>query len=262
MALRRLHRHNRALELLSGRRIVVHPSDNFQRIILRLNNVNICIPSHPSSVLIRSLSFTLSSQSSLMITGSSGCGKSSLLRILAGLQYNLTDDSIIQGPSRYSTIYLSQQLHLIEGTLREQLNYFRQAKCLPPCVDDEQIKTLLSKLNLMHLLERYTFDSSVQLWSRTLSLGEQQRLMIVAALVALCKSTDALGNDHQDVKYLILDETTAGCDEINEKTIYEYLRNNDIQYISISHRKQLIKYHTHQLIINSKTHTYEFIQYF
>jgi ABC-type uncharacterized transport system fused permease/ATPase subunit len=51
-------------------------------------------------------------------------------------------------------------------------------------------------------------------------------------------------------------------DELTEKIIYEYLKNSNIQYISISHRNQLIKYHTHQLIINPKTQSYEIIQQF
>jgi ABC-type uncharacterized transport system fused permease/ATPase subunit len=39
---------------------------------------------------------------------------------------------------------------------------------------------------------------------------------------------------HVQVKYFILDETTSGCDELTEKTLYEYLQNSNIQYISIS----------------------------
>lgn len=55
-------------------------------------------------------------------------------------------------------------------------------------------------------------------------------------------------------------KTTTVCDELTEKIIYQYLQNSNIQYISISHRNQLIKYHTHQLIIDSKRQSYEIIQ--
>lgn len=236
----------------------INANNNYRHISFALNNVNVCIPSPSLPVLIRALSFSLHSSSSLIITGSSGCGKSSLLRLLAGLQYNLTDHSSIYVPSRQSTVFLPQQLYLIEGTLREQLNYFRQVKNMPPVHNDQQLRELLFKFNLLHLVDRYSFDAAAQLWSRTLSLGEQQRLIIVVALVALLKTNQRDGN--QQIKYFILDETTAGCDELTEKNIYEYLQNSGIQYISISHRNQLVKYHTHQLLINSKTQSYELIQ--
>ncbi len=258
MTLRQFHRDLRSAELSSERRIEINPHDNFQQTSLTLNNINVCIPSPPSTVLIRSLSFSLHFPSSLIITGSSGCGKSSLLRLLAGLQYNLTDNSSLHIPSRSSLIFIPQQLYLIEGTLREQLNYFRHARNMSTYSNDQQIKDLLFKLNLIHLVDRYTLDSSVQLWSRTLSLGEQQRLIIVVALLTLFKPFDS----NQQIKYFILDETTAGCDELTEKTIYEYLQNSHVQFISISHRDQLIKYHTHQLIINPRTQSYEFLQLF
>lgn len=99
-------------------------------------------------------------------------------------------------------------------------------------------------------------DSTIHLWSRTLSLGEQQRLIIVAALLTLYPPMDC----DMPVKYFILDETTAGCDQLTEKIIYEYLQNSNIQFISISHRHQLIKYHTHQLIISSNNQSYQFNQ--
>ena len=153
-------------------------------------------------------------------------------------------------------IYIPQQLYLIESTLRDQLNYFRHARNMSTYVNDQQIKDLLTKFNLIHLIDRYTLDSSVHLWSRTLSLGEQQRLIIVVALLTLFPPID----NNQQIKYFVLDETTAGCDELTEKIIYEYLQNSNIQYISISHRNQLIKYHTHQLIIDSKTKSYQLIK--
>ena len=133
------------------------------------------------------------------------------------------------------------------------------AKSMSVWNNDQQLKDLLFKFNLLHLIERYTLDSSVQLWSRTLSLGEQQRLIIVVALVSMLRNSRDNENS-QPIKYLILDETTAGCDEVTEKIIYEHLNRSGIQYISISHRNQIVKYHTHQLIINPKTHSYELIE--
>ena len=257
--LRQLNRDWRLAEAASGRRVeMVGNSNNVRQMSLALNQVNVCIPTPPSSILIQSLTLNLTPSSSLIITGSSGCGKSSLLRLLAGLQYNLTENSSIYIPPRPSMIFLPQQLYLIEGTLREQLNYLRKARNMLPWNNDQQLNDLLDKFNLFHLVDRYTLDSSVQLWSRTLSLGEQQRLIIVVALVTLLRTQR--DDNNSAIKFLILDETTAGCDELTQKTIYEYLQTSGVQYISISHRIQLIKYHTHQLIINSKTHTYELIE--
>jgi putative ATP-binding cassette transporter len=247
---------------MSSRRVEINPDNDTQQTLLALNNVNVCIPTNPSCVLIRALSLSLKASSSLIITGPSGCGKSSLLRLLAGLQYNLTEDSAIYIPSRYAAIFIPQQIHLIEGTLREQLNYLRHAKNMPTCSNDAELKEMLFKFNLMHLVDRYSFDSTVQLWSRMLSLGEQQRLIVVVALATLVKSSNDIEMQSQPIKYFVLDETTAGCDELTEKIIYEYLQNSNVRYVSISHRNQLLKYHTHQLIIDPKAQSYELIPLF
>ena len=256
--LRHSNRDLRLAEFSTGRRVELNSRMNSRQLCLALDKVDVCIPTIPPTVLINALTFSLNPSSSLIVTGSSGCGKSSLLRLLAGLQYNLTENSSIYIPSRHAMIFLPQQLYLIESTLREQLNYFRTAKNMPPWTNDQQLKELLYKFNLLHLVDRYTMDASVHLWSRTLSLGEQQRLVIVVALVALLKSPR--DDSPQAIKYLVLDETTAGCDELTEKTIYEHVKNCGVQFISISHRHQLVKYHTHQLIINPKTRSYELIE--
>lgn len=194
ISLRELHRNLRLNEFSSKRRI--------ENTSLELNNVNVYIPSSSSTISIRSLSFSVTPPSSLIITGSSGCGKSSLLRLLTGLQYNLTDNFSISLPSRSSMIFIPQQLYLIEGTLREQLNYFRSIRNMSTYKNDQELKNLLIQFNLIHLIDRYTLDSSIQLWSRILSLGEQQRLIIIVAILTLLKPL----NSNQEIKYFILDE--------------------------------------------------------
>ncbi|CAF1327702.1 unnamed protein product, partial [Didymodactylos carnosus] len=258
-----LHHHLSTQELSLSRRLyITSPSSP---ITLSLFNVDIRIPSTDVSsvsslILVKHLNFTLTNDSSLIITGSSGCGKSTLIRLLAGLHYNLPSsnerNSQIKILNRNQMIFLPQKLHLIAGTLREQLLYLNQAKssCLNTTTqlhDDQYIFNLLRKVNLYYLIERYTLDSTSKTphqWSRLLSIGEQQRLIICSALLA-----------GSNIKCLILDETTSGCDRQTEESVYHLLKEKQIQYISISHRSdELAKFHTHQLKIIQNS--FEFIK--
>ncbi|CAF1243056.1 unnamed protein product [Rotaria sordida] len=247
-----LHRRQRARELDAGKRIFF-PTSTDQ--VLTLRNVDVCLSSKIilQNVLIRSLSFTLNKQSTLLISGPSGCGKSSLLRLIAGLQYNTSTspNSCIQFLRRDSTVFLPQQLHLIDGTLRQQLSYLFESKGLGILVEDNvKIRDVLLIVGLEHLLDRYSLDVFEHRWSRILSIGEQQRLMIASALLLL--NTKTIG-------CLVLDEVTSGCDEETERRIYLFLCRMAIPYISISHRHSLIDYHTHQLTIDPSKQSYTFV---
>ena len=96
-----------------------------------LNHVNVYVP-ESSQLLISDINLILAPTDNLIITGPSGCGKSTLLRLLADLirpNENQATNSNIRTCPRQNTIFLCQQLHLIQGTLREQLSYLRQV-CL------------------------------------------------------------------------------------------------------------------------------------
>jgi putative ATP-binding cassette transporter len=247
-----MHRHQQVNELNTGKRVIIRtPIDQ----VLILRNIDICLPSNiiSQNVLIRSLTFTLQTKSTLLISGPSGCGKSSLLRFIAGLQYNSSSapDSCIEFLSCDSTIFLPQQLHLIDGTLRHQLSYLFESKGFGILVkDDINIRDVLLVVGLEYLIDRYSLDSSEHTWSRILSIGEQQRLMIASALLVLNTNT---------INCFIFDEVTAGCDEETERRIYSYLYHLGISYISVSHRRRLIDYHSHQLIIDRNNQSYKFI---
>ena len=103
----------------------IKPKSNEPSIILE--HVDIQIP-QSSQVLVSDVNLVLSSADNLIITGPSGCGKSTFLRLLAGLIPNESNSnhSMLRIYPRQNTIFLSQQLHLIEGTLREQLSYLRE----------------------------------------------------------------------------------------------------------------------------------------
>lgn len=85
-------------------------------------------------------------------------------------------------------------------------------------------------------------DGERQVWYDLLSIGEQQRLMMVSAFLV----------GTETIRLFILDETTSGCDQQTEEAIYEHLLRSNVQFISISHRKEIIKYHTRQMMIDSR----------
>jgi ABC-type uncharacterized transport system fused permease/ATPase subunit len=112
---------------------------------------------------------------------------------------------------------------------------------LTSVTNDKRAAELLHELGLGHLLDRYSMDEERHIWSELLSIGEQQRLMMVTAFLV---GTDTL-------RLFILDETTSACDQRTEEAIYEHLQRSNVQFLSISHRKEIKKYHSRQMIIEN-----------
>jgi putative ATP-binding cassette transporter len=164
-----------------------------------------------------------------LIVGASGGGKSSLVRAIAGL-WN-AGRGYIQRPPPDQMLFLSQRSYMVVGTLRNQLFYPHRDN---PRVTDAQLQAILERVNLADLAERSGgFRAEVD-WTKTLSLGEQQR--IAFARVLLTKP-----------KYVVLDEATSALDLENEEALYQLMSDQDITIISISHRPTTLKYHKYVL---------------
>ncbi|CAF1281965.1 unnamed protein product [Rotaria sordida] len=119
---------------------------------------------------------------------------------------------------------------------------FGQAHGLSSITDDSYAQQLLNEFNLGHLIDRYSMDGKKHIWSELLSIGEQQRLMMVTAFLV----------GTETIRLFILDETTSACDKQMEKAIYEHLQRLNVQFISISHQRNLRKYHSQQMTIDTR----------
>lgn len=164
----------------------------------------------------------------LLVTGASGAGKSSLLRVLAGLVAPLSGTARVPADS----MFVPQRPYLPAGSLAEIISYPHARSEF----SDEALRRSLSLAGLAALGPR--LDEAAP-WARTLSPGEQQRLQFARLFL------------HRP-QWMLLDEITSALDETSERTLYQALRAELPQagLISIGHRPSLRALHDDEITIH------------
>ncbi|MEM1367179.1 MAG: ABC transporter ATP-binding protein/permease [Cyanobacteria bacterium P01_H01_bin.15] len=202
---------------------------------LELKQLTIVTP-NSEQTLVQNLSLQIEPSDRLLIVGASGCGKSSLLRAIAGLWTN--GQGQIARPDIGEMLFLPQRPYMLLGTLREQLIY-------PYNHDrpDETLLDTLAKVNLGELPERFGGFDTIHDWPSVLSLGQQQRLAF--ARILLSQPT-----------YAIMDEATSALDVENERHLFELLAEMPLVYVSVGHRLSLLDYH-HKVLELSPDSTWQ-----
>lgn len=102
-------------------------------------------------------------------------------------------------------------------------------------IDKEEAIKHLQKLNLPQLIDRI---DNIENWSASLSLGEQQKIAIIRAIIT-----------KPDI--LIMDEASSALSPEDEEKSYKYLREQmpESCIISVGHRESLSKFHNHEIIL-------------
>ena len=178
--------------------------------------------------LIDDLDLRLEPGEALVITGPSGCGRTTLLRSIARL-WPFTSGLLRRPDGDNEAMFLSQTPYLPLGDLRAVLSYPDVEAAIP----DEELLAALEDVALGHLGRQL---NDVQDWSKVLSPGEQQRIAFARVLL-------------QKPKVLFLDESTSAVDESQEFRLYRLVRERipECIVVSVTHRSTVEQHHDHHL---------------
>ncbi|XP_049604744.1 ATP-binding cassette sub-family D member 3a isoform X1 [Syngnathus scovelli] len=225
-----------SLTLVPGRGEIIN-RDN----IIKFDHTPLATPN--GDILIRDLTFEVSSGTNVLVCGPNGCGKSSLFRVLGEL-WPLFGGQLTK-PERGKLFYVPQRPYMTLGSLRDQVIYpdtiEEQRK---KGISDQVLKEYLDNVQLGHILNREGSWDSVQDWMDVLSGGEKQR-MAMARLF------------YHKPQFAILDECTSAVSVDVEHYIYSHCRMVGITLFTVSHRKSLWKHHEYYLHMDGRG-SYEF----
>jgi putative ATP-binding cassette transporter len=193
------------------------------------------LPNGTPLVTASDLSITLGER--VLVSGPSGSGKSTLFRALAGVWP--FGSGTITVPKNARVMILPQRPYFPIASLANAVAY--PAK--PGSFDTGKVVELITAVGLPALASRIEEEAH---WNRMLSLGEQQRLGIVRALLYA-------------PDFLFLDEATGSLDEPGEAALYQLLdrRLADATIVSIGHRATLAAFHRRRLAFNREGDHYD-----
>ena len=197
---------------------------------------NLTVHTQTGSPLLTDIHLQARSPEWVLLEGRSGIGKSTLLRVLAGLWPYYHGSFSLEG----SRLFFPQRPYLPADTLRQTVSYPYTA-----CQDDHLIQTVLEQVGLssptgrLHTLMN-DLDTSHE-WHGILSGGEQQRLSLARALL------------HKP-QILFLDEATNQLDDESALMLMQTLKQHlpDTLVIGISHQSKIQTLFDSSLNLNEK----------
>ncbi|XP_070611035.1 lysosomal cobalamin transporter ABCD4 isoform X2 [Erythrolamprus reginae] len=179
-----------------------------------LEKISLAAPS--KNLLIKDLNMRVTQGNNLLITGNTGTGKTSLLRILGGLwKCKQGEVHMLTSFGPHGVVIIPQRPFFTDGTLREQIIYpLKEIYPDSGSMDDARILRFLELAGLSDLLVRTEgLDEPVD-WN------------------------------WYDILSPVLDEATSALTEDVENEMYRICIQLGMTLVSVGHRKSLEKFHS------------------
>lgn len=209
--------------------------NNFSAIKLR--NISFTYKISDRENVLKNISFDIKKGENIAFTGHSGCGKSTVLKLLMCL-YHCNSGEIILQKSDGTKVPLTSEWHrffayvpqgnqLMSGTIREIIAFSDESEIR----NEEKIKQALKISCADEFINELENGIDTILGERGLGLseGQMQRIAIARAIFA-------------DSPILLLDEATSALDEQTEQKLLENLRSmTDKTVIIVTHRPKALE---------------------
>lgn len=164
--------------------------------------------------VLKGLNLQVKEGEKVVLLGTSGSGKSSILKILMGMERAQSgtisiggQDTMDLGEDRIfkEISYIQQEVFIFDGTIRENICLFQNCR-------EEELQSVIERAGLRNLIKEKGLDYLCGENGAALSGGERQRISIARSLL-------------RKTPILLADEITASLDKENSYLVLDTLLN-------------------------------------
>lgn len=207
---------------------------------------NVCFTYDESDkIVIENFSLEINKGERIAITGKSGCGKTTLLKLITGMvqptsgsvSFSGVDLKNIDMRAMHKRIgYVMQENLLFNTTIKENLSYGRSN------ATEEDMLEACKKVYIYDFIESLPDRLDTIIGERGIKLSGGQRQRIVLARLFL-----------RDIGVFIFDEATNALDQYSENIVHDAIRNigKDKTIIIVAHRESSIQLCDRKVVVDS-----------
>ena len=175
---------------------------------------HICFSYSEGKEVLKELNLQVKEGEKVVLIGTSGSGKSTILKILMGMERAQSgtiriggQDTVDLGEDRIfkEISYIQQEVFIFDGTIRENI-------CLFQTYREEELQSVIERAGLRNLVKEKGLDYRCGENGAALSGGERQRISIARSLL-------------RKTPILLADEITASLDKENSYLVLDTLLN-------------------------------------